>query len=211
MIPYENRIDFVDYTNIPKGTKWCSRGFPGTKNLDADNILENDGALVTQQLKELRNHRVDIELQHNKKLVKYSGYSGGPLIIDNSIAGILLSELFENGVSKELNAQSVKHFSDLLSSHGISIQNSLSPIIRMDRFQLNEYSQDVLAKIPSMIGGKLSIERKKLKENILKQQEKYDSMILLGESGSGKSVLAKSLSKDHYKGNVLWLDHYIFE
>lgn len=97
VIPYENRIDFVDYTNIPKGTKWCSRGFPGTKNLDADNILENDGAFVTQQLRELRNHRVDIELQHNKKLVKYSGYSGGPLIIDNSIAGVLLSELLENG------------------------------------------------------------------------------------------------------------------
>jgi uncharacterized protein YlzI (FlbEa/FlbD family) len=209
-IPYEGKIDFVEYTTIPEGIKWRSRGFPASK-IAGDNILENDGAFITQQLSVLRNDRIDIELQHSQKLIKYCGYSGAPLVIENSIVGILLSELIENGVSKELNAQSVKNFSELLNNQRVSIQKSISPRVRKDKLLLCKYSQDALKKIPCMIGGKLSIERKKIKRDVLIEQEENNLVLLIGESGAGKSVLAKSLCEEHYKGNALWLDHYIFE
>lgn len=210
-IPSKCTTDFVEYASIPKGIKWCSRGFPASKIADGDNILENDGAFITQQLSVLRNDRIDIELQHNQKLIKYCGYSGAPLVIGNCIVGILLSELIENGVSKELNAQSLKNFSELLSSHNVNVQKSISPIVRKDKCLLLKYSLDALAKLPSKIGGKLSIERKIIKRVVLSEQDTNNLVLLIGESGAGKSVLAKSLCEDNHKGNTLWLDNYIFE
>lgn len=115
------KLRFTDYKDIRSGTNWVSRGFPSAKGVYGDNILLGDNNVVNQQLSSLRNQKVDIELEHSKKLSTYAGYSGSPLVINNTIAGIINQELLENGESKELTALSINHFRDLLISEGIEI------------------------------------------------------------------------------------------
>lgn len=111
----------ANFKNIKNGTNWVSRGFPSAKGLSGDNILYGDNNIVNQQLSSLRNDKVDIELEHSKKLSTYAGYSGSPLVINNAIAGIINQELLENGESKELTALSVKYFKDLLIAEGVNV------------------------------------------------------------------------------------------
>ena len=117
---------FIDYFDIVKGTKWISRGFPKAKENTGDNILQGDRNLVNQQLSELRNGKIDIDLEHSKKLSTYAGYSGSPLVIGGFIAGIINNELLEQGDSKELTALSIKHFKDLLIGEGIAVKTKMT-------------------------------------------------------------------------------------
>ncbi|MFT6834272.1 MAG: hypothetical protein ACJA0H_000300 [Francisellaceae bacterium] len=123
-ISFNTTIEFVDFNHLPPNTKWRSRGFPASKNLDGDNINENNNNIINQQLTELRDHKIDIELEHLGKLEQYAGFSGAPLVVDNKIVGLINSELKENGTSKEINALSIKHFKKLLESQGVSVKES---------------------------------------------------------------------------------------
>ena len=114
-------FSFTNFKDVKSGTNWISRGFPSAKGVSGDNILYGDNNVVNQQLRSLRNNKIDIELEHSKKLSTYAGYSGSPLVINNSIAGIINQELLQNGESKELTALSVKYFKDLLITEGVSV------------------------------------------------------------------------------------------
>jgi V8-like Glu-specific endopeptidase len=120
-VQFAHEFSFTNYKEIKSGTNWISRGFPSAKKNSGDNILHSDSNIVNQQLKCLRNNKIDIELEHSKKLSTYAGFSGSPLVINNSIAGIINQELLENGESKELTALSIKHFQDLLKSEGVDV------------------------------------------------------------------------------------------
>ncbi len=127
----ESAIELVDFESIPKGTKWCSRGFPASKNCSGDNILEKDNNVVNQQFSFVRNDKIDIQLEHDQKLSSYQGYSGAPLLIDGAIAGIINTELVEQGNSKELNALSIKHFKALLvGENNNKVQTKVKPTPR---------------------------------------------------------------------------------
>ena len=117
-----DEYSFTDYSEIKSGTYWTSRGFPLAKEITGDNVLFGDSNIVNQQLITLRNNKIDIELEHSKKLSTYSGYSGSPLVINGSIAGIINKELLENGESKELTALSIKHFKELLINEGVEVK-----------------------------------------------------------------------------------------
>ncbi len=122
-IQLKDEYIFTDFSEIKRGTYWTSRGFPSAKEITGDNILLGDSNIVNQQLKVLRNNKIDIELEHSKKLLRYAGYSGSPLIINSSIAGIINKELLENGESKELTALSIKHFKELLIGEGVEVKD----------------------------------------------------------------------------------------
>ena len=119
---------FTDYSEIKSGTYWTSRGFPLAKEVTGDNVLIGDSNIVNQQLKTLRNHKIDIELEHSKKLTTYAGYSGSPLVINGTIAGLINKELLENGESKELTALSIKHFKELLIGEGVELKEKKTSV-----------------------------------------------------------------------------------
>jgi V8-like Glu-specific endopeptidase len=121
-VTFAYEFSFTNYEEIKSGTNWVSRGFPSAKEISGDNILYGDSNIVNQQLKCLRNNKIDIELEHSKKLSTYAGYSGSPLVINNSIAGIINQELLENGESKELTALSIKHFKELLIGECVEVK-----------------------------------------------------------------------------------------
>lgn len=117
-----NHIELVD-TVLKPSMKWISRGYPKSKLSTGENILIDTRNCVNQQLKIL-NDMNDIQLDFTKKLNTYEGFSGSPLIIENSIVGIIKSELLEQGEAKELYGLSIKYFSDLLECLDILITKS---------------------------------------------------------------------------------------
>ncbi len=119
---YDELPNFIDYSVIASGTNWSSRGYPLAKQISGDNLLVSEQNIVNQQLKALKNGKVDIELEHSKKLSTYSGYSGSPLIVNGYIAGIINMELLENGESRELTALSLKYFKDILLGEGVEVK-----------------------------------------------------------------------------------------
>jgi len=102
------------------GINWKSWGFPSAKITDGEPMFEN--CTVNQQLDYLKNDKIDILLNHNQKFDSYEGLSGAPLIIDEYIVGIINTELTVNKKSKELNALSVKHWSELLNALNIPVE-----------------------------------------------------------------------------------------
>lgn len=118
-------VDF--YEDIPildikiqHNAKWISRGFPSFNIESGENILEHISNVINGQNPLLNSN--DIRLDFNQKLDTYQGFSGSPLIIDNSIVGIIKDEQLERGVSKQLNALSIKYFKELLELVNISLK-----------------------------------------------------------------------------------------
>jgi V8-like Glu-specific endopeptidase len=151
--------NFTDYSEIKSGTYWTSRGFPLAKEITGDNVLLGDSYIVNQQLKTLRNNKIDIELQHSKKLSTYAGYSGSPLVINGSIAGIINKELLENGESKELTALSIKHFKELLIGEGVEVKEKETSVCTPLRKMLsNEWFNRHIEKSVSDLGVRYTPE-----------------------------------------------------
>ncbi|MCX5467253.1 serine protease [Acinetobacter nematophilus] len=130
-----NILNFVIYEDIPAGTKWTSRGYPESKSIMGDNLLEDNGNIVNQHLTSLRNNKIDIELEHKKKLSTYAGYSGAPILIDGDFIGLINQELLENNQSKELTGLTFKHIEKLLIEENIKFS------------KLQKYSDNPLRKI----------------------------------------------------------------
>lgn len=134
-IEINNNLNFVIYEEIPAGTKWTSRGYPESKSNMGDNLLEDDGNIVNQHLSLLRNNKIDIELEHKKKLSTYAGYSGAPILIDGDLIGFINQELLENNQSKELTGLTFKHLEKLFIDENINFS------------KLKKYSNNPLKKI----------------------------------------------------------------
>jgi hypothetical protein len=150
---------FTDYSEIKSGTYWTSRGFPLAKEVTGDNVLIGDSNIVNQQLKTLRNNKIDIELEHAKKLSTYAGYSGSPLVINGSIAGVINKELLENGESKELTALSIKHYKDLLIGEGVEVKDKETSVCNPLRQMLsNEWFDRHIEKSVSDLGVRYTPE-----------------------------------------------------
>lgn len=117
ILKLNKRIDFYEDipildTKIQHNAKWISRGFPSFNIESGENILEHISNVINGQ-NPLQNSN-DIRLDFKQKLDTYQGFSGAPLIIDNSIVGIIKDEQLERGISKQLNALSTKYFKCLL-------------------------------------------------------------------------------------------------
>lgn len=162
-------FSFTNFKEIKSGTNWISRGFPSAKEVTGDNILYGDNNVVNQQLSSLRNDKIDIELEHEKKFSTYAGYSGSPLVINNSIAGIINQELSENGESKELTALSVKFFQDLLIVEGVSVvekesseYNPLRRVLLSEWFErhIDRGIQDLGVRYTPEVNVKIDITKK---------------------------------------------------
>lgn len=118
-ITHEN-INIIDCTLAPK-THWISRGYPKSKSDNGENLIHDDN-YINDQLKELKNGKVDLNLDLHQKLTTYNGLSGAPLIVNENIVGIINSQLDENGTAKELNGLSIKYYKDLLKSVNINVK-----------------------------------------------------------------------------------------
>lgn len=138
--PIDN-VSLVDLccADIHPGDKWISRGFPSGKE-GGENLFGQD-KVVQQVHSTLKNGKYNIELNHDKKYDSYAGVSGAPLVISQTIVGIINSELNQNGKSIELNALSINYFDDLMQGANVIINesypntNSLKEdVIGSDRF-----------------------------------------------------------------------------
>jgi hypothetical protein len=168
-IKLTGEYSFTDYSEIKSGTYWTSRGFPLAKEITGDNVLLGDSNIVNQQLKTLRNHKIDIELEHSKKLTTYAGYSGSPLVINGTIAGLINKELLENGESKELTALSIKHFKELLIGEGVEVKekktsvcNPLLKILSNEWFDrhIEKSVQDLGVRYTPKVNVKIDVTKK---------------------------------------------------
>lgn len=126
ILKLNKNVDFyedipISDVKIPHNKKWISRGFPSFNSNTGENILEHINNVVNGQ-DDLLN-RNDTRLDFNQKLDTYKGFSGAPLIIDDSIVGIIKDEQLERGSAKELKALSIKHFKNLLEQLNISVKN----------------------------------------------------------------------------------------
>ena len=128
ILKLNNSVDF--YEEIPildikikHNAKWISKGFPSFSINSGENILEHIDNVVNGQNSLLNSN--DIRLDFNQKLNTYQGFSGSPLIIDNSIVGIIKDEQLERGSAKELKALSIQYFKDLLICLNIVVTNEI--------------------------------------------------------------------------------------
>lgn len=142
IIKLEKEVDFyeeIKFLDIPlnEGIGWRSRGYPQVKNGRAENFTINSFNYINGQ-HELLYDNNDIDLNFNKKLSTYSGYSGAPLIVQDCIVGMIRSELPQSGVAMELYGLSIKYFKDVLEQFGIGIEtsqcNSLLPLTIENNF-----------------------------------------------------------------------------
>jgi len=117
---YED-IKIVD-CNLTPNTKWISRGYPQIQDATGTNLIQS-GNIINQQLKELFKDKIDLQLDIGQTFDSYKGLSGAPLIIDDMICGIINSELLERGISKQLNALSIKYFKKLLEEVKITVKD----------------------------------------------------------------------------------------
>ncbi len=76
---------------------------------------------------------------------------------------------------------------------------------------LANYTQTALDKLPHRIGGSLVIERTILTDEIITKLDKDKIVFVLGESGAGKSVLARSISITNFANKTIWLDSHILQ
>ncbi len=117
-VTYE-QIDMIDCPLAPK-TNWLSRGYPESKSDSGENLIHDDNR-INDQLKELKNGKIDLNLDLHQKLTKYNGLSGAPIVVNENIVGIINSQLDEHGIAKELNGLSVQYFKKLLESVDIDV------------------------------------------------------------------------------------------
>ncbi len=178
-------ISIVDYNIITRGTKWCSRGYPKAKEITGDNTLKGSDNIINQQLGSLRNSKIDLELEHSKKLSTYAGYSGSPVVIYGNIVGIINNELLECGESKELTALSIKYFKELLVSEGVHVEsrktskhNPLRKVLSEKWFNQNveKSISDLGVRYTPEINVKLKISNEL--NAILRNQEFYEDLKL---------------------------------
>jgi hypothetical protein len=118
-----NNIDLI-YKHIPivetslyHGQEWRSKGFPHLKP-DGEKLTST----INQQLPTLLTKH-DLELDVDKgKHKSFSGMSGAPVIVNNSIVGIINQDLSNGENAVELKALSIRYFKELLNKIGISVK-----------------------------------------------------------------------------------------
>lgn len=71
--------------------------------------------------------------------------------------------------------------------------------------RLQELSNDVASGIRTELGPGITVPRESLCTELLDQLQKFGRLVLLGESGSGKSALAKFISSGGYYHRTVWL------
>lgn len=76
---------------------------------------------------------------------------------------------------------------------------------------LAKYSQNAQDNLPHLIGGRLAVDRTGLLNKVKAELEQHPLLVMVGESGAGKSVLAKSIAHNEFNGKTLWLDSYLLE
>ena len=83
------------------------------------------------------------------------------------------------------------------------------PDFRSDWTILQRVSKDAMAGIRTEIGRGIEISRKGLIDKINENLNKLRRQVLLGESGSGKSALVKTIARSNLFDRVVWLtgDH----
>lgn len=121
IVDFYKDIKIVDCDLIPN-SKWISRGYPQVQDVTGTNLIQS-GNIINQQLKELFEDKIDLQLDIGQTFDSYKGLSGAPLVIGDMICGIINSELLERGISKQLNALSIKYFKKLLEELNISVKN----------------------------------------------------------------------------------------
>jgi len=78
---------------------------------------------------------------------------------------------------------------------------------------LGGITDDLLSGIRTTIGPDpgIRIPRAQVIEQVAEKLTKFNAAVLLGESGSGKSAIAKQLARSVSFGRVIWLDQEFFE
>lgn len=139
--------------NLYHGQEWKSKGFPLLKPSG-----EKLSCTINQQLPTL-SIKHDLELDVDKgKHKSFKGVSGAPVIVNNSIVGIINQDLSNGENSVELKALSLKHFKNLLNTIGISIEKN--------NLKESENKQDDLS-VKRWKGLDQSKDIRNLKEKIL--------------------------------------------
>jgi len=137
----ERYLDIVEQ-KINLGDNWVTRGYPCAKKFTGDNLFTDKNKII-QIFPELKNGKIDVELDIDRKFDTYAGLSGAPLIINDRVVGIINTELKETGSSKELNGLTVRHFKDLFEETGICVlqKEDLSLSDRLDHFGCEKWEE----------------------------------------------------------------------
>jgi len=100
--------------------KWCSRGYPMTKQDFGENLISDDN-IINQIFNAPERGKFDIQLDLSLKFDTYEGLSGAPLIIGDHLVGLINTQFDQNGTVRELYALSLKYFEGLLVNNGITV------------------------------------------------------------------------------------------
>jgi hypothetical protein len=104
-------------TSLYHGQEWRSKGFPSLKP-DGEKLTST----ISQYFQKLQ-IKHDLELDVDKgKHKTFSGMSGAPVIVNNSIVAIINQNLSNGENAVELKALSIKYFRDLLNKIGINVK-----------------------------------------------------------------------------------------
>lgn len=116
VLNWYKELKFME-TKLSYGLPWRTMGFPQLK----------DGDMIGYTINRHRNEKVnkhDLELDVDTgKHISFQGLSGAPVIVNNSIVGIINQDLSNGVQAVELKALSVKYFKNLLEKLHIKIEN----------------------------------------------------------------------------------------
>ncbi len=84
------------------------------------------------------------------------------------------------------------------------------PDYRSDWDTLAHVSQDALNHVKTVIGDNIEVPRVELLEQITAGLREFNLQIIIGESGTGKSALAKSIEESGHFDRTVWLSSDLF-
>ncbi len=118
-VPFNCSTQIALVESINPGTNWKTRGYPACKPTHGDNLNIHNDNVVNQVLSALKNNKINVELEHQKKYLSYQGFSGAPLVIEEKIVGIINTESKQQKSSFELGALLLQEIKQLLISEDI--------------------------------------------------------------------------------------------
>lgn len=108
--------------------------------------------------------------------------------------------------SLRTNAGSLERF-ELLEKLKYDFELKDFPVYKSDWEKLEENTTSSLKYVASKIGGKVELPRQNALESLAEKFQKTNAVVLIGASGSGKSVIAKKAVQSNQFGNrSLWFE-----
>lgn len=125
-LQYPIEIDFAKFTNyeIKRKDRWEAYGYPNSSKITVGDWVEG---FISRKIDKYNpfNWNIDLKLDDGR-ISDYSGLSGAPLIVDQKVVGVILTQATQHDKAISIGAIGVQKFIDILDNLDILVLNDNS-------------------------------------------------------------------------------------